>query len=109
MENILGIAITVLMSSFSVFVFCAILFRYLRNHFSAEREVTAMIIEKQKYRRRKFYHSQAPREEEVCIVTFQWEKQKLSFSVSPFSYADYPVNQTGRLKYKGSKLISFEY
>ena len=42
-----------------------------------------------------------------CVVVFEVNNKKLSFDVSEFSYGNYKINEKGKLKYKGNKLISF--
>ena len=46
--------------------------------------------------------------QEYYIVVFETKDKKLSFNVSEFSYGNYKINQKGTLKYKGSKIISFQ-
>ena len=41
------------------------------------------------------------------IVVFKTDSERLSFSVSEFSYVNYRISEKGILKYKGNKLISF--
>ncbi len=41
-------------------------------------------------------------------VVFATKDEKLAFQVSEFSYGSYQLNETGTLKYKGTKLISFQ-
>ena len=45
---------------------------------------------------------------ERYVVVFASKDKKLSFDVSKFSYGNYQVHQTGTLKYKGTKIISFQ-
>lgn len=45
---------------------------------------------------------------ERFIVVFATKGKKLSFAVSEFSYHNYKINEKGTLKYKGTKLISFQ-
>ena len=40
-------------------------------------------------------------------VTFQIGNKKRSFYVSEFSYRGYKVNESGTLKYRGSRIIDF--
>ena len=46
--------------------------------------------------------------QEYYMVVFETKDKKLSFNVSEFSYGNYKINQKGILKYKGSKIISFQ-
>ena len=41
-------------------------------------------------------------------VVFQAEGKKLSFYVSAFSYGGYRKGETGKLTYKGTRLIDFQ-
>ncbi len=45
---------------------------------------------------------------ERYIVIFETKDKKLSFDVSEFSYDNYKINEKGTLKYKGTKIISFQ-
>ena len=40
-------------------------------------------------------------------VTFQIDSKKRSFYVSEFSYRGYKVNESGTLKYRGSRIVDF--
>ncbi len=107
MEHFLGTAITVIMSVFSVFIFCSVCFRGVKNSVSPVREIRATITEKQKYTHQTLsFHG--VRNQEKYVITFLGEGKKLLFEVSAFSYDGYQIQQTGTLTYKGSKLISFE-
>ena len=46
--------------------------------------------------------------EERYIVVFATNSKKLLFVVSGFSYDNYKINKKGTLKYKGTKIISFQ-
>lgn len=45
---------------------------------------------------------------EIYTVIFKTTNKKLSFRVSEFTYGDYHVGEKGTLKYKGSRIISFD-
>ena len=45
---------------------------------------------------------------ERYIVVFKTKDKKLSFDVSEFSYNNYKIKEKGTLKYKGTKIISFQ-
>ncbi len=108
MENIFGTIVNVTFGAIGLFLLCGILLRLFKDLFAVEKQVQARVTDKQKYSHQSVGHLQAPRTEEKYIVTFQCEKGKLHFEVSPFSYEGYKINQTGVLKYKGSRIISFE-
>ena len=46
--------------------------------------------------------------QERYTVVFETKDKKLSFDVSEFSYDNYKINEKGTLKYKGTKIISFQ-
>ena len=46
--------------------------------------------------------------QERYIVVFATKHEKLSFDVSEISYNNYKIKEKGTLKYKGTKLISFQ-
>ena len=47
------------------------------------------------------------KKERYCVV-FQTERKKLSFYVGEFSYNGYRKGETGRLTYKGDRIIDFQ-
>ncbi len=105
--NSVGFAINVILGIISIGLFMCIAIRIFRDKFSAEKSVKATVIDKQTYLQEQFFKTQAPKTEQKYIVTFMSGKKKMSFNVSPLSYNGYKVNQTGMLKYKGSKIIDF--
>ncbi|MBO5733693.1 MAG: DUF2500 family protein, partial [Clostridia bacterium] len=68
--------------------------------------VKAKVIDKYKPEMVSKYHGTF--KQERYIVVFATNNKKLSFNVSKFSYGNYKINEKGTLKYKGTKIISFE-
>lgn len=80
-------------------------FRFLRDRLSPVRTLKAVVIHKQTVETFSKYSGNGIHTK--YAVTFQAGDKKLSFYVSEFSYKGYRVNETGILKYKGSRLIDF--
>jgi len=78
---------------------------FLRDRFSRTKTVKAVVVHKQPVTSFSKYAGNA-QHTRYC-VTFQAGKKKLSFYVSEFSYKGYRINESGTLKYKGSKIIDF--
>lgn len=83
-----------------------IVVRCVINKCAAVKTVGAEVVDKYKQRTiTKFYGTF---KREGCVVVFDAYGKKLSFAVSEFSYNGYEKGETGTLKYKGNRLISFE-
>ena len=79
--------------------------RFLRDRVSPVKTVKATVVHKQTVETFSKYAGNAVHKK--YAVTFRTENKKLSFYVSEFSYGGYKVNETGTLKYKGSKIVDF--
>lgn len=77
----------------------------LNNRYSPVKTVHAVVVHKQKTESFSKYAGSGSREK--YVVVFNAEGKKLSFYVSAFSYSSYRLNESGVLKYKGSKLLDF--
>lgn len=84
----------------------SIIIRSVKNRFSAEKCVSATVINKEAYTKQTMSH-QGPRTTRKYTITFLAGTERMYFDVSEFSYSDYEINQTGTLKYKGSRIIDF--
>ena len=105
--NVLGNIANIFFGLVGIVVVAGIIIRVCKDRFSMVREVSATVVDKQAYERRTYFISQAPFNEIKYVVTFLCGNKKLYFDVSEFSYNCYQVNQIGKLKYKGSKIIDF--
>lgn len=90
----------------ALFVVCwfLIIKRYIPFKKSAV-TVKATVCDKYKYNPVSAYPGTA---KERYVVVFKTKTKKLSFVVSEYSFGNYRKNESGTLKYKGNKLISFE-
>ena len=79
--------------------------RFLVDKCSPVKTVKATVVHKQTVERYSKYSGTGKRTS--YAVTFQAGDKRLSFFVSEFSYRGYKVEETGTLKYKGSRLIDF--
>ncbi len=86
-------------------VLVSCIFRFLRDKCSPVKAVKATVVHKQTVETFSKYAGNGTHKK--YAVTFQTGNKKLSFYVSEFSYRGYKVNETGTLKYKGSKIIDF--
>ena len=89
-------------------IICAgIAIRLCRNKFGMQRQVYAVVADKQCIEREVYYKFQAPKLNKEYVITFLTENKKMSFNVSQVSYKNYHIGQKGILKYKGNELIEF--
>ena len=79
--------------------------RFFRDKCSPVKSVKAVVVHKQPVESFSKYSGTGMRTR--YAVTFLAGKKKLSFYVSEFSYKGYRINESGTLKYKGSRLIDF--
>ena len=102
MYNIINTIITIL------FLLCWILVvtKIVINRYATVKTVKAKVVDKYKPDIVSKYHGTF--KQECYIVVFATNDKKLSFNVSEFSYSNYKINEKGTLKYKGTKIISFE-
>ena len=68
--------------------------------------VKAKVVDK--YKPKTFSKASGTFKLETCVVVFETKDKKLSFNVSEFSYGHYKIKEKGTLKYKGTKIISFQ-
>lgn len=79
--------------------------RFLRNKFAPVRCENAVVIHKQTAENFSKYAGSGKRTRYVVI--FSVDGKKRSFYVSEFSYKGYRLNETGKLTYKGNRIIDF--
>ena len=91
-----------------VVIVIGITIRICKDRFSNVKEVSAKVINKQCYQKQAVYRVvTAQFNKTEYVITFLCGDKKMHFNVSEFSYNCYRINQTGMLKYKGSKIIDF--
>ena len=86
-------------------VFAGLIVRIVRNRFAPVKTVHAKVIKKYRQEFSSKYAGTGKRYR--YVVTFLADGKKLSFYVSEFSFGGYKLNETGTLKYKGSRLLDF--
>lgn len=101
-ENIPGIVILSLFMGIGLLA----MVRLIANRFAPVKTVSAVVVDKHKAETFSKYSGNG--KSEKYVIVFSVDGKKKSFYVSQFSYSGYRVNEKGTLKYKGSKLISFE-
>lgn len=102
MYNIINISVMIL------FLLCWILIvvKIIINKCATIKTVKAEVVDKYKPDMVSKYHGTF--KQEYYIIVFATNNKKLSFNVSEFSYGNYKIHEKGTLKYKGSKIISFQ-
>lgn len=90
-----------------VFVFWFLLIKKLAwNRYAPVRTVRAEVFDKYKTDTVTRYPGTFKRDR--YVVVFKTKATKLSFDVSEFSYNSYKLKDEGTLRYKGTRIISFE-
>lgn len=91
-----------------LFLLCwgMIIRKIIINRCAPIKTVKAKVVDKYKNNTVSKYYGAF--KQEHYIVVFETNNKKLSFGVSEFSYGNYKVNEQGTLKYKGTKIISFQ-
>ena len=103
-----GILINVFFVLVWLIILFGILIRVAKNTIAKEKQVDAVVVNKQCYRRRVIRKQSNPYDEDCYEVTFKAGDKRMSFDVSEFSYNGYRINQRGTLRYKGSKIVDFK-
>ena len=79
--------------------------RFCRNWFAPVRIVDATVVNKQPVAHQSI--TKTGKRVKKYAVTFSAGHNRLSFYVSEFSYGGYRIGESGKLTYKGDKLIDF--
>ena len=102
-DNLPSIIMIGLMMLVSLLAFC----RWMSKRLAPVKTVQAKVIDKHitkiAYSKTGAYGKKA----QYCVV-FRTEGKKLSFYVSEFSYNGYRKGETGKLTYKGDRIIDFQ-
>ena len=101
MDNIVGYVF------FGLCLFCMVVYivKFLQDRCSPVKTVKATVVHKQTVGTFSKYSGNGKHVR--YSVTFQIGSKKRSFYVSQFSYRGYKVNESGTLKYRGSRIIDF--
>lgn len=108
MANIFNYLISIVFAVMSVVIAIGVIVRILRDRFSTEKSINAVVSDKQSYESHSYSKSGAHSSNKKYIVSFDTSKGVMHFEVSEYSYNGYRIKEKGILKYKGSRLISFE-
>ena len=102
MPNVIHAIVAIL-----IFVYWILIIRKIMiSRYAPVQTVKAKVVDKYKPDMVSKYHGTF--QQERYIVVFDVNDKKLSFDVSEFSYGNYQIDQKGTLKYKGTKMISFQ-
>ncbi len=108
MADLFGNIVNFVFVLIGVVIIICVIARIFSNHLFNEKEVKAMVINKQSYDKQIYRKSQAPFTKKEYVITFQCGNKIRHFDVSELSYGSYRINQKGILRYKGSRLIDFK-
>ncbi len=108
MGNTISNIFTCILALTGILIWIGIMIRVFKDRFSKEKEVDAIIVDKQCYAKRVYSKSQDPYTKKEYVITFLCNKKKMCFDVSEFSYKGYKINQKGKLVYKGNRIIDFK-
>lgn len=108
MGNQIGNIVNYIFAIIAFVIFIGIVIKAAVNILSKERQVEAIIVDKQSYDKIVYRKSQAPFTKKEYIITFNCGNKKRHFEVSELSYGNYKINQKGILSYKGNRLIDFK-
>ena len=78
----------------------------IRSKYGPIHTVNAVVVDKHTIEHFSRYKGNGKRAE--YIVVFSFKGKKKAFTVSEFSYGGYRRNESGKLTYRGDRLISFE-
>ena len=81
--------------------------RWVLKKFAPVKTVQAKVVDKHIIKLAYSKTGTYGKKERHCVV-FQVEGKKLSFYVNEFSYNGYRKGETGRLTYKGDRIIDFQ-
>lgn len=104
-ENTTNIILMVALGLYIAAILLRIVWELIRRY-GPVKTVPAVVVHKQKQESFSKYSGNGKREK--YVVTFMANGKKRYFYVSEFSYGGYRINETGTLKYRGDRLISFE-
>ena len=80
--------------------------KFIISRYAPIKTINAKVVDKYKPNTVSKYPSTF--KQERYVVIFEVNNKKLSFNVSEYSYNHYKINEKGLLKYKGTKIISFQ-
>lgn len=105
-DNIASIVFASLLIGIWLFAMIRLLIKTIRNKYSSEQTVKAVVVDKQIIETFSKYSGNGKHEK--YVIVFSVGGKKKSFYVSQFSYRGYRINEKGTLKYRGDKLIEFK-
>lgn len=84
-----------------------LVFRRLKDRYAPVQTVKAQVVDKYVADQFSKIYGPLARSPQYYVV-FATEKKKFAFRVSQFSYNGYKIHQWGILKYRGSRILSFQ-
>lgn len=104
-DNFVSIVIGALFGGIWLLAVIRIVSKALRYRLSPVTTVEAVVVDKHTIEHFSKYSGNG--KSQKYVVAFLVDGKKKAFYVSQFSYGGYRVNQKGKLKYKGDRLIDF--
>lgn len=87
-------------------VACAVIaIKIFRSRFGPIKTVKATVVDKNRIEAFSKYAGNGKHSK--YVIVFEVNGKKRSFYVSAFSYGGYRIGETGKLKYRGDRLIDF--
>ena len=99
--------ITIFFSIVGAVIIIGIAMRVLKNMLSKPKIVQTTVVNKQEYEQMNIYKNQTPKEEQKYVVSFLCGGKRKDFYVSLYMYDSLRINQTGKLTYKGDRIMDF--
>lgn len=107
-ENVLSTVFAFLLLILSVISWFILIKRYAGARYGKVKSVKAVVADKYKYKGVSRFSHGTLLGKETYVIVFQTEKEKLSFSVSEYSYGYYRTKQRGTLRYRGNQIVEFK-
>jgi hypothetical protein len=105
-ENIASYILITLFAGLWLLASIRFLSKYIKSKYGPIKTVDAVIVDKHTIEHFSKYKGNGTRVE--YIVVFSINGKKKGFTVSEFSYSGYRRNESGKLTYRGDRIISFK-
>ena len=105
-DNLANMIISSVFVGIGILASVKVFMKVVANHHAPVETVKAVVIDKQKVESFSKYTGNGKNIK--YVVLFSADGRKRSYYVSEFSYNGYRVNQKGKLKFKGDRLIEFK-
>lgn len=108
MENTLNNIINILFIILGWFLFAYCAVNMIRNKKAPEKNIRAVIIDKQHFTKEMIQKIQPTRNEESFVLIIKsLDGKRFMFDVSEYTFSKYNIGDRGRLAYCGTQFIDF--